>query len=368
MIDPATGAAIWADPLAPAGAPVDGGKPPKKSRKERKAEAAAAAAIAAGAAAGAVAGAPAPPPPGGGLAPGAAPPPPGVAPVQPGQVDPFAQPDLLGTPGDPPLSPLPPDTTDEKKPTNRRTLVLLIVLLVVVLAAGGFFLAKRKNVSTSPPAPPTTVVSPAAQDKALAVSVNLRQADLPAGWTVSSTSTGTQTPSSSTAVAAFAACLGMPTTTIDQLFGGATQTDVSATAASPIFKSPADPTIEMQSSTNVVKTAADATADAVPFTKPNFTTCFQQFSTATAAAAAPGATASVTQVTLSAPAGVASYGYVTTYTIPNQGTRVEGDAFIVGGRIETTLSPTTQGAAVPSDAFTMAYNAVVARVAADKDK
>jgi hypothetical protein len=165
-------------------------------------------------------------------------------------------------------------------------------------------------------------------------------------------------------VAAFATCLGMPTPTIDQLFGGATQSDVSATAASPVFASPGGSTAEMQSQTNVVKTAADATADAVPFTKANFVSCFQQFQTTSEAASSPGATASVTQVSLAAPAGVTSYGYLTTVTVPNQGTKVVGTAFIVGGRIEATLVPTTTGQPVPAPAFTAAYSAMVSRVAA----
>jgi hypothetical protein len=73
-------------------------------------------------------------------------------------------------------------------------------------------------------------------------------------------------------------------------------------------------------------------------------------------------------VTLVAPAGVKSYGYVTTFAIPNQGTQVVGEGFILGGRAETRLEPTTNGPAVPTDAFTSAYNAVTQRVAMAVDK
>jgi hypothetical protein len=335
-IDPVTGAAVWADPAT--ASPVEGGKATKKSRKERKAEAAGAAAAAAVGVTAA-----------GGF--------PGAAPTPP--------------PPSAPLSPLPPDAgpvseASAKKESSRRTLALLIALLVVVLVAGGFYLVNRNSNSTTTTTAPPATVAPNAADKVLAESIDLRQADLPAGWTtVTSGTTSSAPPAPTTAsISAFATCLGLPTTTVEQLFGNATQADVSATSASPVFAAPGLPTTQMQSSTNVVKTAADATADAAPFANPNFASCFQTFLTANAAAAKPGSTAQVSTVTLSAPAGVKSYGYLTTYTIPGAGTRIQGDAFIVGGRIEATLVPTTAGTPVPSDAFTSAYDAIVARVAA----
>lgn len=76
----------------------------------------------------------------------------------------------------------------------------------------------------------------------------------------------------------------------------------------------------------------------------------------------PGATASVQTVPLTAPAGVQTFAYLTTLTIPNQGSEVIGQAFMIGGRVESTLEPTTGGAAVPTDAFNSAYTAVSGRV------
>ena len=67
-------------------------------------------------------------------------------------------------------------------------------------------------------------------------------------------------------------------------------------------------------------------------------------------------------VTLTAPTGVQTFGYLTTLTIPNQGSEVVGQAFMLGGRIETRLQPSTNGPAVPTDAFDAAYNAVVGRI------
>jgi hypothetical protein len=42
---------------------------------------------------------------------------------------------------------------------------------------------------------------------------------------------------------------------------------------------------------------------------------------------------------------------------------VVGEAFIIGGRTETRLEPSTNGPAVPATAFGPAYNNVVGRVA-----
>ena len=139
-------------------------------------------------------------------------------------------------------------------------------------------------------------------------------------------------------------------------------------STSPVFQSPLSSQIEMQSAVNIVKTAADAKADATVFTRPGLIACFQQFQTASASALAPGTTAHVEQVTITPPTGGVAYGFITTFTVPNQGTRVVGDAYIIGGRIEATLQPSTHGPTIPSDAFDAAYNAMVARISASTHK
>ena len=60
--------------------------------------------------------------------------------------------------------------------------------------------------------------------------------------------------------------------------------------------------------------------------------------------------------------------WMTTFTVPTQGTRVVGDAYVFGGRIEATLQPSTHGPDVPSDAFNSAYNAMVGRISANVGK
>jgi hypothetical protein len=65
---------------------------------------------------------------------------------------------------------------------------------------------------------------------------------------------------------------------------------------------------------------------------------------------------------------VTSIGYLTTLTIPNQGTEVIGQAFMLGGRTESLLEPSTNGPAVPSAPFSSAYDSMTARLAQAVDK
>jgi hypothetical protein len=150
---------------------------------------------------------------------------------------------------------------------------------------------------------------------------------------------------------------------IDGLFDGAALPGQTGFSRSPELASAADPTFVMSSSTSVVATAADAQALAAPFASSIFTPCFARYQTALASAAVPGATAQVEQVGLTAPAGVEPFGYLTTFTLPNQGTEVVGEAFLIGGRVETLLTPSTTGAPIPSTDFVPAFNAIAGRIA-----
>ncbi|HWD51393.1 MAG TPA: hypothetical protein VG412_03265 [Acidimicrobiales bacterium] len=259
--------------------------------------------------------------------------------------------------------------------TNRRTLMILIVILVlIVIAAVVYEVTKTKNSTTSTTTVPATSAS-LTVDKALASSVNLQLSDLPSGWAqalgsapsisvTSSTGKATQKP----ATTAFATCLGASAATVGQVFGNTPSTDETVASTSPVFQESADNTIEMQSAVNVVRSTANAKSDATVFNKPGFLSCFTQFQTASAAALVPGTTAKVQQVQIAAPRGGSSYGFITTFTVPTQGTRVVGDAYMFGGRIEATLQPSTHGPDVPSDAFNSAYNAMLGRISANVGK
>ena len=287
-----------------------------------------------------------------------------------------------------------PDGSDgtAAKPSNKRTLVILIVVLVLVVGGVlGYLLTKKSNSSSatsttaapatsSPTTSPTSSTTPtsssvpaSAADQALAVSINVRLSDLPSGWSQSSPASANPTPSpaqvqaNNRAVTAFATCLGLPVDTINSLFNSTVQPDQTAAANSPTFAEITNSSITMQSSTTIVKSAADAQQDTLAFQKANFATCFGQFQTIEASVQNPGATVTVAPVSLSAPAGVTVYGYLSTLTAGTS-TAVLGDAFIIGGRIETSLQPATNGPPVPSDAFNSAYTAVVGRVAASVSK
>jgi hypothetical protein len=124
----------------------------------------------------------------------------------------------------------------------------------------------------------------------------------------------------------------------------------------------------MFSDTRVFQTTADAQSLGAPFAASNFATCFGQYQSTLVSAAVPGATAQVETVQLQSPAGIRGFGYLTTLTVPNQGTQVVGEAFIVGGRMETLIEPNTNGPPVPSGPFGAAYNSVTGRMAAAVDK
>jgi hypothetical protein len=370
-IDPVTGEAVWdtTTPAADFAAPTE--TAPKRSRGwKRGAKAGAAAGVAAGAA-GATA-------LDGGLgfaAPTTAPGAPGVA-GAPGDTgagtsgpgDPFATAGQPPAPGDgtvPPAS----GGHSAKGGRNNRTAILLLVLLLVVVAAGGaYYFVKNRNNNTT-----TTTVAPAvpsggAAAYALAQSINLRLTDLPTGWTHDTAPGAAARPPAPSAAAlasanqALATCLDQPTAVVSGLFGLSAPGQL-ALATSPVFQSASVPGIQMYSATRTMSTATEAQALAAPFVAPNFATCYGTYQTTLASAAVPGATAAVQVVTLTAPSTVHSFGYVTTFTLPGQGTEVVGQAFIIGGRTETRLQPSTTGAAIPSSDFNPPYNAIVGRVA-----
>jgi plasmid maintenance system antidote protein VapI len=243
-----------------------------------------------------------------------------------------------------------------------------------VIAVVVYEVTKTKNSTTSTTTVPASSAS-LTVDKGLASSVNLHLRDLPSGWiqavgsapsisVTSSTGKATQKP----AATAFATCLGVSAATVGQLFGNTPSTDETVASTSPVFEESADNTIEMQSAVNIVRSSANAKSDATVFTKPGFLGCFTTFQTASAAALVPGTTAKVQQVQIAAPSGGSAYGFITTFTVPTQGTRVVGDAYMFGGRIEATLQPSTHGPDVPSAPFNSAYNAMLGRISANVSK
>ncbi len=249
--------------------------------------------------------------------------------------------------------------------------MLLLVLLLVVVGAGAYLIVHRS--SSSPPATTTAPASPppsSSADLVLAQGVNLRLADLPAGWEVAPTSavvapTAAERQARTGALPTLASCLGVPAPVVGQLFGGQVPPTVSATATSPTFAQTSDAAIQMSSTATVMRTAAEAQGTLAPFAAANFISCFTQFETSVFTALAPGTTVSVSQVTLTAPAGVTAYGYLSTVAVPGQGTRIVGNGYLVGGRVVATIDPLTNGPPVPSSAFNPAFDAMTRRIAAD---
>ncbi len=304
-------------------------------------------------------------------APTIAPPAPTVAPPAP--TAPPAEPVRLAVQPPPPVD----DGTgvvlaDAKKRPNRAAVIALVALLVLVVAGGAAYVISKRNPSTTTPPPvtaPATVPS-AAADTALAAGVNLRLTDLPTGWTQVAPAEVVVRPPVAPAVAqsdatnTMASCLNTSFAVVSGLFGSGSLPGQTSLVQSPIFQSAAGSSFEMGSKTITMASPGQVQALDGVFTDAKFDTCYQQYAAALAAGAVPGATAAVQPVTLPSPAGVQSYGLVTTYTLPGAGTAVVGDAWMLGGRVVSVLQPTTSGAAIPGAVFTPAYTAVVGRVAA----
>jgi hypothetical protein len=370
-VDPLSGEALWEGQPAATEPAWPELATPAKGRAKRKAAKAAAAAAATSAAAVGVAGidvaAPgAPPAPAVDAGYGApAAPMPGTAPFDPTVATP--------PPGEPGAAFGASAPEDQPGTRNNRLLALMLVALVVVVAAIGYFVVKRHD-NSSTTATTAAGVPVTTADAALAASINLRQTDLPSGWSPSTAAGQPVRPPVAPAAAqaqatrTLAQCLGSTTTTVSGLFSGTVLPGQTGTATSPSFQSPTAPTVEMRSVTRVMTSDAEAQALATPFTNASFLACYTAYQSSLVSAAVPGATATVQSVPLTAPTGVQSFGYLTTLTIPNQGSEVIGQAFVVGGRIESTLEPTTGGVPVPTDAFTPAYNAISGRVGLDVGK
>jgi hypothetical protein len=272
-----------------------------------------------------------------------------------------------GEPGVPNLAP--------PSKNNRSMVVLLLVLLLVVIGGIAYFAVKKNNnTTTDNPLAPNPTVSPVAADSALAASINLRQSDLPSGWNPVPASGQVARPPVAPAAAqvaverTLATCIGGSYPQAAGVFGGSVLPGQTDSVRSPTFQSGSDTSFQMASTTTVMSTAAQAQALTTSFANPNLATCLGQYQSSLVAAAMPGATAQVQMVTLPAPPGASVLGYITTLTLPNQGSEVIGQAFVVAGRVETRIEPTTSGEAVPGDVFTPAYNAVAARVATAANK
>jgi hypothetical protein len=260
-----------------------------------------------------------------------------------------------------------PSPAQPRRLRRRSTLFVAIGTVVALLIAGGVYWAVDSSGNSAVSTTTPTTTGPPSADQQLVNSINLRLTDLPGGWArvppVGAGLTPTQKRAQAKVVDQFADCLAMPRAFIGGLFGDLPQRDQVAAGDSPTFATAASPATIAGSHTTVVETAADATADAVPFTKSNFTSCFSQFQNGSAAVQVSGGTAQTSEFNLFAPTGVHGYAYTTTITLPGKGTVLTESIFMIGERTETGLTFQTAGTAVSSDAVDSAYTAMAQRIA-----
>ena len=229
---------------------------------------------------------------------------------------------------------------------------LLVVVLVVVLGGIGYFLVRKNSTST-----PTT--APARRSR--------RRRPPTRCWPARSTCASPTCPPAGARARAgpgrrapaapaeprpggerLASCLEPADAVVVRPVRPGPLPGPTSLVQSPMFQSAAGSGIQMASRTTVLTTAGNRCRPQGAFTNPKFDTCYQQFQQSLAAAAAPGSTAAVQPVTLSAPAGRHDLRLREHLHRAGSGTQVVGDAFLLGGRVDTLLQPTTDGPAVPS--------------------
>jgi len=236
------------------------------------------------------------------------------------------------------------------------------------VAAIGYFVVKRHDNATTT-ATTTAGVTGTAADTALAASINLRQTDLPSGWSRA------PRPDSRCVPRGAGRCPGSghaspgPVSGVHydhdlgpvRRYGRARPVRLGHVAVVP---EPSDPTVRMNSVTRVMTSDALAQSLATPFTNASFVACYTPTSRQWSRPRFPGPR----------PRSVGAAGRTDRCAVvrvpdhthhPQPGSEVIGQAFMVGGRIESVLEPTTGGAPVPTDAFTPAYNAISGRVGLD---
>ncbi len=264
--------------------------------------------------------------------------------------------------------------TDAPRPRRNSRLVVLSVALLAVIGGIAYLVASRNSSSPSKSlAPVTPLPTTVAPDTTLVNTIILRVADLPPGWAQAAPSTPllrlpvASPTAEAQATRTLSSCLNLPVAATTGLFAGGALPGQTATSTSPTFVQTADTGIQMHSTTTALGTASEAQSFAVPFENPDFIPCYGQFERTVAAAAVPGAIASVQAVTLPPPAGVKSFGFITTVT-SSQGTQLYGQAFLIGGRLVTDVMPATNGPEIPSSDFASAYDAIGARMSASLQK
>ena len=172
---------------------------------------------------------------------------------------------------------------------------MLLVLLLVVVVAGGaiYYVKKHNNSTTTPSVTPTTTATSVTADLALAGSINLRQTDLPAGWTRAPAGQAPRPPvappaSQVQADQALASCLGQPLAVVSGLFGNGALPGQQAAVRSPTFASGSDPNIQMYSTTAVLGTAAHGPAAAARLRRAQLHHLLRPVPVGTIAASVPG--------------------------------------------------------------------------------
>ncbi len=271
------------------------------------------------------------------------------------------------------------DQTPPRRRRRRRLATLLVGIAFLLGAVGLAF-------GLSHPGARSTAVAPAAprlsSDQRLADSLMLTHNDLPQGWGVSPSNSGSGNSHHDQIIEqeitdAFSRCMGITDDQGAVLLGGQAA-DQTAQSTSPIFIGPspsAQPgyTLELQTAADIVRTHDDETSDLSLSARPGYPQCSANavaselqlgVNDATGGNDQPGpATALV--LSLPSPAGVQTLGLVITFTVSDRTTPlpVEVESVTLGSnRIEAQLQAFAVGGSIPSDALTAPLSTFEGRV------
>jgi hypothetical protein len=292
-------------------------------------------------------------------------------------------------PGIPPSGPqstngVPPGSEGPATVRPRRTRRRALLVMGIFLLAAGVGLALVLSKATDGRRATTHAAPRLSPDQQLADQLMLTRNDLPHGWTINTSSAGSDSRKAQRAAAAitgtFARCMGISDQQAAIVLGGQAS-DQTAQTSSPIFVAPSAAdhpgfAFELQTAATIVRTHGDEQNDFALFANPQYPQCA---GTAVAAELQLGANsasglteragpATVSVLDLPAPAGEQLSGLLMTFTVSDQSTSVpvEVEALTVGSdRIEANLQAFAIGGQIPAGALTGSVAAFEQRVAGE---
>ncbi|MGH9081215.1 MAG: hypothetical protein ACRDYE_14285 [Acidimicrobiales bacterium] len=263
---------------------------------------------------------------------------------------------------------------------RHRRITLLVVALFCLASGAGLAVALSGSggpkTSASPAAPPPT------PDQILAGRLMLTRSDLPAGWTVGTSGTGTGSSprvqtGESKITRVFAACMGISQSQAAMILGGA-GSDQTAQTSSPVFVGPAEPdrpgyALEVQTAATIVRSHHDEQSDFAGLADPLYPSCegaavaseTQLGADSSSGRNAKPGPSSVSAIDLPAPVGEQVSGLLVAFSVTDRSASVPVEVETVSlghDRIEANLQALAIGGQISPAALSSALSIFEQRV------